>query len=133
MRLNIKVKMNTVKKIISEHGLDREGNVTKFLRDDVYRLYEPYVPRENGNLYRQVTYPNNYSIKHTVPYAHYMYKGQKAIGASRPKGIKRSISDQPLKYQGAPKRGAEWDKRMMSDRKKEICKDVENFIKNGGK
>lgn len=38
-----------------------------------------------------------------------------------------------MKYQGAPKRGAEWDKRMMNDRGKEVCKDIENFIKNGGK
>ncbi len=62
-----------------------------------------------------------------------MYKGQKAIGASKPKGIKRNISSQSFKYQGAPKRGAEWDKRMMNDRKRDVCKDVENFIKNGGK
>lgn len=79
------------------------------------------------------TYPNNHSIKYTQPYMHYVYKGKKAIGASRPKGIKRKISNQPLNYQGAPKRGAEWDKRMMNDRGKEVCKDVENFIKNGGK
>lgn len=62
-----------------------------------------------------------------------MYKGKKAIGASRPKGVKRTISGASLKYQGAPKRGPEWDKRMMNDKRKEVCKDVENFIKNGGK
>jgi len=38
-----------------------------------------------------------------------------------------------LQYQGAPKRGKEWDKRMMNDRGKEVCKDVEEFIKKGGK
>lgn len=62
-----------------------------------------------------------------------MYKGKKAEGASRPKGVKRKISNKPLKYHGAPKRGAEWDKRMMNDRRKDVCKDVENFIKNGGR
>lgn len=62
-----------------------------------------------------------------------MYKGKKAIGASRPKGVKRKISGASLKYQGAPKRGPEWDKRMMNDRGKEVCRDVEDFIKNGGK
>lgn len=96
-------------------------------------MYEPYVTRESGNLYRQVTFPNNHSIKHIMPYSHYMYKGKKAIGASRPKGVKRKISSKPLNYQGAPKRGAEWDKRMMNDRGQEVCKDVENFIKKGGK
>lgn len=62
-----------------------------------------------------------------------MYKGNKAVGPSRPKGIKRVISKQSLKYQGSPKRGKEWEKRMMNDRKRDVCKDVQNFIKNGGK
>ena len=79
------------------------------------------------------TYPNNYSIKYTQPYSHYMYKGKVAVGPSKPKGVKRTISSKPLKYQGAPKRGAEWDKRMVNDKKHEIERDVENFIKRGGK
>ncbi len=133
MKMNIKVKMNSTKKIIKDHGLDENGRVTKFLRDTVYRLYEPYVPRENGDLYRKVTFPNKHSIKHISPYSHYHYKGKKAIGPSRPKGVKRKISNEDMKYQGAPKRGAEWDKRMMNDRGKEVCRDVESFIKNGGK
>jgi hypothetical protein len=87
---------------------------------------------ETGTLKNTKTYPNNHSIKYTSPYAHYMYKGKKAIGASKPKGIKRKISNQPLKYQGAPKRGAEWDKRMMNDRKKDIVKDIETYIKRSG-
>ncbi|MCI9015735.1 MAG: hypothetical protein HFJ53_00995 [Clostridia bacterium] len=133
MRLNIKIKMNSTKQIVKDHRLDKKGRVTEHLRDTIYRLYEPYVPRENGNLYRQVTYPNNHSIKHIMPYSHYMYKGKKSIGASRPKGIKRKISNKTLQYQGAPKRGPEWDKRMMNDRRREVCKDIENFIKRGGK
>ena len=62
-----------------------------------------------------------------------MYKGKVAVGSSRPKGIKRVISNQPLKYQGAPKRGAEWDKRMMNDRRKDVIRDIQNYIKGGGK
>lgn len=96
-------------------------------------MYEPYVPREDGDLYRKVTFPNKHSIRHAGPYAHYHYKGKKAIGDSRPKGVKRTISNEDMKYQGAPKRGPEWEKRMMNDRRKDVVKDVENFIKNGGK
>ena len=66
--MNIKINMNSVNKIVKDHELDENGRVTKFLRDEVYRLYEPYIPWDNGNLYKQVTYPNNHSIKHTVPY-----------------------------------------------------------------
>lgn len=129
----VKIKMNSTSKILKDHGLDKDGRVTEFFRDTVYRLYEPYVPRESGNLYRKVTFQNAHSITHIEPYSHYHYKGKKAVGASRPKGIKRTISNQDMKYQGAPKRGPEWDKRMMNDRGLEVCKDVERFIKNGGK
>lgn len=150
MKLNIKVKMNSTKKIIKDHEIDENGKVTEFLRDDVYRLYEPYVPRENGDLYRNVTYPNNHSIKHTMPYSHAMYKGNvfispklgvsgiviKAGGNQRwwsPKGEIKKKTNRKYKYQGAPRRGAEWDKRMMNDRRREVCKDVENFIERGSK
>ncbi len=132
MDLKVKIKFNSLSKIIKDHGLDKDGKVTEYLRDTVYRLYEPYVPRENGDLYRQVTFSNRHSIKHTSPYSHYHHKGKKALGASRPKGVKRIISNEDMSYQGAPKRGPEWEKRMMNDRGKEVCKDIENFIKNGG-
>lgn len=129
----MKLKLNSTNKIIKDHGLNENGGVTRFLRDDVDRLCDPYIPMASGTLKNTKTYPSNHEIRYTSPYAHYMYKGKKAVGPSRPKGVKRAISNMPLKYQGAPKRGAEWDKRMMNDRKKDIIKDVENFIKNGGK
>lgn len=129
----MKLKLNSFNKIIKDHGLNANGSVTRFLRDDVDRLCDPYIPMASGLLKNTKTYPSNHEIRYTSPYAHYMYKGKKAVGPSRPKGVKRTISNMPLKYQGAPKRGAEWDKRMMNDRKKDIIKDVENFIKNGGK
>ena len=65
MDLKVKIKFNSLNKIIKDHGLDKDGRVTEYLRDTVYRLYKPYVPRENGNLHRQVTFPNKHSIKHT--------------------------------------------------------------------
>lgn len=113
--------------------MNDDGSVTKFLRDTVDRFCDQYVPMQTGTLKNTKTYPSNHSIKYTSPYAHYMYKGKVATGSSRPKGVKRKISNASLKYQGAPKRGAEWEKRMMNDRRKDVGKDVENFIKNGGK
>ena len=145
----IETKINSANEIIKEHELNDNGKVTKFTRDTVYRLYEPYVPRNQGNLYRQVTYPNNHTIKHTVPYAHAMYKGNIYISPSlgvsgivinskggqrwwSPKGETKIKTSMKYKYQGAPKRGAQWDKRMMNDRGKEVCRDIENYIQRGG-
>ncbi len=128
---NVKVKINKPSRIIKDHGLDEDGKATEFLRDTVYRLYEPYVPRNQGNLYRQTTFPSAHEIKHIVPYGHAMYKGNKFKGASKPKGIKRKTSNESFKFTGAPKRGKEWDKRMMNDRGQEVCEEVEEFVRNG--
>lgn len=133
MNIDVKVNMKSATTIIKEHGLDNDGRVTRYLRDTVDRLCDPYVPMDRGTLKNNKTYPNNHSIKYVEPYAHYMYKGKVAVGPSKPKGVKRSISSAPLKYQGAPKRGAEWDKRMMNERKQEVIRDVENYIRSGGK
>lgn len=42
---NVKVKMNSVNKIIKDHGLDSNGRATRFLRDEADRLMAPFVPR----------------------------------------------------------------------------------------
>jgi len=132
MNINVKTTMLPVANIIKKHGLDNNGRVTMFLRNEVERFCDDYVPMDRGILKNTKYYPNIRSIKYISPYAHYMYKGKKAIGASKPKGAKRTISNMPLKYQGAPKRGAEWDKRMVNDRIHDIENDLENFIKRGG-
>ena len=133
MDFKIKIKMNSTNKIIKDHNLEEDGSVNKYLRDEVDRLCDPYVPMETGTLKNTKQYPSNHEIKYIMPYAHYMYKGKKAVGPSKPKGVKRTISNQPLQYQGAPKRGSEWDKRMMRDKGKQVAKDVEKYIKKGGK
>lgn len=129
--MQLTLKMNEPNKIIKDHGLDENGRVNAFLRDTVERFSDPYVPFKTGHLKNNIRHPNNHSIKYVSPYAHYMYMGKVAIGPSKPKGVKRTISGIDLKYSGAPKRGSQWDKRMMNDRKNDVCKDVENFIRSG--
>lgn len=126
-----KIKLDSAGKIEKRLGIDIGGKATTFLRDEVARLCDPYVPMDRGILKNTKTYPNSHSIKYVQPYAHYMYKGKVAMGSSKPAGVKRSISNKPIKYQGAPKRGAEWEKRMMSDNKEKVIKDVQNHIKRG--
>lgn len=131
---NLRIKMNPASQIIKEHGLNKDGKVVEFLRNEIDRFSDPYVPFSTGSgahmkILKQ--YPSNHEIKYIAPYAHYHYKGKKAIGPTRPKGVKRKISNEDMNYQGAPKRGPEWDKRMMRDRGKDICKNIEVFIKNG--
>jgi hypothetical protein len=136
---SLKLKMNDTNKILKDHGMQENGPVVKCLRDTVYRFCDPYVPYSgNGSgMKSQKTYPNNHSIRYEGPYAHYVYKAQLMVSSTgsswAKKGEKKHYTNKSLKFQGAPKRGGEWEKRMMNDRRKDVIKSVQNFIKKGGK
>lgn len=139
MNVDVKLKMNSPNKILKDHGLNEDGSANKFLRDTVDRLSDPYVPFSgNGSgMKANKTYPNNHSIKYIAPYAHYQYTGILMVAQNgspfAKKGEKKHYTGKSLKYQGAPKRGAKWEKRMMNDKRKEVIKDLQNFINTGGK
>lgn len=133
---NVKVKMKKTSKIIKDHGLDKNGNVTTYLRNTADRLMTPFVPGGSGGMLAKLkTYPNNYSIKYTSPYAHYQYTGKLMLaknGSSwAKKGEKKHYTSKKLKYHTSGT-GDHWDKMMMQRRGKELAKDVENYAKTGG-
>ena len=141
----VKIKINSTNKIIKDHGLDRNGRVTRFLRDEADRLMNPFVPMDNGMLRRNKTYPKNNEIKYTSPYAKYQYYGKMYIspklGVSgillksdrwwSPKGEKKTPTSKKLKNHTSGT-GPKWDKLMLQRRKDDLVKDVENYIKSGG-
>lgn len=145
---DVKVKINKSNKIIKDHGLDSNGKVSEFFRDEIDRLMAPFVPGgAGGELEKNKTYPNNHSIKYISPYAHYQYKGDEYIspklGVSgillkkydrwwSPKGEKKKKTNKKLTYHTAGT-GPKWDKLMLKKHKKKIIKDVQNYINNGGK
>lgn len=127
---NLKIKINDANKILKDHGLNQDGRVMQYLTTTADRLMNPFVPMQNGVLRRLKTYPSASKIKYISPYAHYQYKGLKAKGASRPKGIKRKISNEKLNYHTAGT-GPEWDKLMMQQKGKELIQDVQNYVNKG--
>ena len=96
MGFSIKTKINSSSKIIKDHGLDENGRVQKFVRDEADRLMNPYIPFQGGGLRRNKTYPNNWTIKYTSPDAHYHYTGKLMLaenGSSwAKKGEKKHVS-----------------------------------------
>ena len=133
---NVKVKINSRNKIIKDHGLDSNGRVIRFMRDEGDRLMAPFVPGgAGGTLEKLKTYPDNKTIKYISPYSHYQYTGKLMLaknGSSwAKKGEKKYYTNKKLKYHTSGT-GAHWDKLMMQRRKKDLTKDVENFIKSGG-
>ena len=135
MKLDVKVKMNSVNKILKDHGLNENGRVIRFLRDDADRLMNPFIPMDSGMLRRNKTYPSNHGIKYTSPYAKYQYYGKLMLtknGSSWASlGEKKVNTSKNLKYHTSGT-GPKWDKLMLQRRKDDLVKDVENYIKNGG-
>lgn len=134
--LKTKVIINKPKKIIQDHGLDENGRVVAFIRNDIDRLMAPYVPGgAGGELEKLKTYPNNHSIKYISPYAKYQYYGKLMLAkngsAWAKKGEKKVLTSKNLKYHTSGT-GPKWDKLMMQRRKNDLVKDVENYIKSGG-
>lgn len=131
----VKVKINSINKILKDHGLNQDGRAVKFLRDDADRLMNPYIPMDNGMLRRNKAYPSNHEIKYISPYAKYQYYGKLMLtknGASWAKlGEKKVVTNRSLKYHTSGT-GPKWDKLMLQRNKNTLTKDVENYIKSGG-
>lgn len=131
----VKVKINSVNKILKDHGLNQDERVVKFLRDDADRLMNPYIPMDNGILRRNKSYPSNHEIKYISPYAKYQYYGKLMLaknGSSwAKKGEKKVLTSRNLKYHTSGT-GPKWDKLMLQRHKNDLVKDVENYIKSGG-
>lgn len=134
--MELTLKLNSIKKIEKDHGLNENGTVTRFIRDTIDRFSDPYIPMDRGILKNHKTYPSNHEIKYASPYAHYMYKGTLMVGPNGSSyakfGQAKHYTSKSLKFQGAPKRGANWEKRMMNDKGKSVIKDVQKFINVGG-
>lgn len=131
----VKVKMNSINKILKDHGLDKNGRVTRHLRDTADRLMNPFVPMDNGMLRRNKTYPNASTIKYTSPYAHYQYTGKlmltKSGSSYAKKGEKKFYTSKKLKYHTSGT-GDHWDKLMLQRHRNDLTKDVQNYINSGG-
>ena len=132
---SVKVKINKTSQILKDHGLNEDGRVVKFLRDDADRLMNSFIPMDNGMLRRNKAYPNNHSIKYNSPYSKYQYYGKLMLTKSgsswAKKGEKKFETGKKLKYHTSGT-GAKWDKLMLQRRKNDLIKDVENYIKSGG-
>lgn len=127
MKVTVKVDVNTAK-IMRQRGLGGDHGAQRFLASEVQRLSDPYIPMQQGMLKNQnIIAQDGSSITYTQPYAHYQYYGQAMAGRAPKK-----YTGNELDYHGAPMRGKEWDKRMMADKREEIERNLEIFVKRGG-
>lgn len=109
--------------ILKVRGLGSSNGARKHLASTVKSFCESYVPFNQGELMKAVISSDGSELVYNQPYAHYQYYGQ-AMAGRAPK----SYTGADLTYNGAPMRGAQWDKRMLADRKQDLVKSVEAYI-----
>lgn len=108
-----------------------------FIDSEVLRLCDPLVPMRSSTLIRSGsghTVCGSGLVTYNTPYARYMYYGKKMIDPKYGKGafysvnygywsrpnVKKQLTEIPLKYGGAPIRGAYWFERMKVKHKFDI-------------
>lgn len=121
MSFSIKIKETKINysKILKQRGLGSDNKARLFLASEVARLSDPYVPMRDGNLKNtRIIATDGRTIKYPQRYAKKQYDGA-------------SKSGRPFRYNGAPMRGRQWDKRMMADHAQDVVRGLAKFV--GGK
>ena len=114
------VRINSLNKIKKRLKIDDNGPAQAFLTETCYKHMDKYVPRRDDNLRTIVSLTTN-TITYENNYASYQYYGR------------RKDKTHKVKNYTTPGTGPRWDRRMLSAEKKDVIKEVKNFIKNGGK
>lgn len=134
MSFSIKIRSVNItpSKILAAHGLGADHAARKYLASSVARFCDPYVPMSAGGgahmkNARQIANDGS-NITYPGPYAHYQYTGI-AMAGRAPK----HYTGKPLNYHGVPMRGANWDKRMLADHKKDVAADLATYVKGRAK
>lgn len=121
-----KLVLKSAEQIEKDVGIDITGEKTRQFRDLADKYMDAYIPMQSGTLKNSKRYPANNIIEYLSPYAHYMYMGELYLapnGSSwAKKGEKKVATGKKLNYAQSPKRGANWDKRMYADRKKDLVR-----------
>lgn len=138
------VKLNT-STIKARLGIEPNGRVQKYFQDTCYRYMDKYVPRDDGNLGRNVDLSDPTKIVYESPYAHYQYEGKLYVmdngkgayyspeyGFWSKKGVAKQPTNIDLVYHTAGT-GHHWDERMKSAEMDDVIDKVQKYIDRGAK
>ncbi len=103
--------INTIKISL---GINPSGEVQSFFTNLCYKAMDEYVPREFGDLRKNVTITSN-SITYESPYASYQYRGMREDGS-------HVINPDNYTTSGT---GPYWDQRMLENKREEIEKTIQ--------
>lgn len=112
------LKLEPASKIKVTLGINPNGAVQTFFTNTCYKHMDKYVPREYGDLRKNVTLTSN-SITYESPYARYQYYGVREDGTHQ------------VSNYTTPGTGPYWDERMLSVEKNELEQEVQKYANRG--
>ena len=116
---SVKVTMKPFAEIVKNHGLDTNGDVQKFLTNDINNRILRYMPYRTSALIKSKFISSPTTIEVNTPYARPMYYGiDKRTG--KPYNYNRKMNNQA---------GPKWDERLMAAEKDAIAADLNDYIK----
>ena len=134
------VKMQPTSVIKAHLGIEPNGRVQRYFQKRCKDHMDKYVPREDGNLRKNVDLSNPNLIVYQSPYAHYMYEGKvmgpnipitengNIIGWFSPKGKKKHYTGASIVYHTGGT-GPYWDRRMVSAEMNSLVQEVQDYIR----
>lgn len=128
--MKVNVRMDSVGKILRRRGLETGGRVQQMFTVECARQMDPYVPMRQGTLKNTRIIGPDY-VEYRGPYAHFQHKGLLMLGVKTGSAYAKSgepkqyaVPEKELQYNGAPKRGAYWERRMWADKGRQITRKV---------
>lgn len=79
------LKMKPTSQIITDLGLNADGDVQRFFTNECARQMDVFVPRDTGNLSKIKVIGKDY-VEYRSPYAHYQYMGEMYVDPKTGKG-----------------------------------------------
>lgn len=150
MSTRIKVEMKPVNTILTRLGVNKTGNVQKFVTSTINRRITRYMPFRTGVLATKSKYIKSPTeIEVLGPYARMQYYGKAMVNAKTgkgpmlipdvgyryKKGTVLKATDRDLKYDKTknPQAGPFWDKRLMAAEGRQIVAEVQEYVNRRSK
>lgn len=136
MRVNTRVEVDNINRILNRHGLGVRGRAQQYIDSEVLRQSAPYLPHQTGMLRDSGIHGTDIGSGEVIwnsPYAKFLYYGKVMIGMEShspwaKSGEKKVKTNRNLAYHGAPKRGAFWFERMKADHMSDILRGLARLL-----
>lgn len=137
--------MSSIRTAIKDLGLEPGGATQKFFTNELMRLSDNYIPKDNDILSASAMMDKDGTgIVYNVPYARYHWYGKLAVDPITGKGaffsenygfwsrpnVKKVVTDKDMEYHGAPMRGPRWVERCFIDNETSLISATQKFMES---